>query len=203
MINILLTGIIKDVGEILSINLNNGKIKISSKFNHNDIDIGASICCSGICLTVIEKDKHKNHSYFCFEVSQETISCTSVKFWKKNTKINLEKSLRFGDEVGGHLVTGHVDCLGEIDSINKSKNSNVFKIKYPKEYKRFVASKGSICLDGISLTINEVFDDFFSVNIIPHTEENTSWSKISKGDSINIEFDVLARYVASQLEDRK
>ncbi len=197
------TGIITDVGEILSINLDSGKIKISSKFDHNDIDIGASICCSGICLTVVEKDKHKNHSYFCFEVSQETISCSSVKFWKKNTKINLEKSLRFGDEVGGHLVTGHVDCLGEIDSINKSKNSNVFKIKYPKEYKKYVASKGSICLDGISLTINEVFDDFFSVNIIPHTEENTSWSKISKGDSINIEFDVLARYVASQLEDRK
>ena len=197
------TGIVTDVGEILSINLDSGKIKISSKFDLNDIDIGASICCSGICLTVVEKDKHKNNSYFCFEVSQETISCSSVKFWKKNTKINLEKSLRFGDEVGGHLVTGHVDCLGEIDSINKSKNSNVFKIKYPKEYKKYVASKGSICLDGISLTINEVFDDFFSVNIIPHTEENTSWSKISKGDSINIEFDVLARYVASQLEDRK
>lgn len=197
------TGIITDVGEILSIDLDNGKIKISSKFNHNDIDIGASISCSGICLTVVEKDKYKNYSYFCFEVSQETISCTSVKFWKKNTKINLEKSLRFGDEVGGHLVTGHVDCLGEIDSINKSKNSNVFKIKYPKKYKKYVASKGSICLDGISLTINEAFDDFFSVNIIPHTEENTSWSKISKGDSINIEFDVLARYVASQLEDRK
>ena len=123
------TGIITDVGEILSINLDSGKIKISSKFDHNDIDIGASICCSGICLTVVKKDKHKNHSYFCFEVSQETISCSSVKFWKKNTKINLEKSLRFGDEVGGHLVTGHVDCLGEIDSINKSKNSNVFKIK--------------------------------------------------------------------------
>ena len=197
------TGIITDVGEILSIDLDNGKIKISSKFNHNDIDIGASICCSGICLTVVEKDKHKNHSYFCFEVSQETISCSSVKFWKKNTKINLEKSLRFGDEVGGHLVTGHVDCLGEIKSINKSKNSNIFKIKYPKKYKRYVASKGSICLDGISLTINEAFDDFFSVNIIPHTEENTSWSKISKGDSINIEFDILARYVASQLKDRK
>ena len=163
------TGIITDVGEILSINLDSGKIKISSKFDHNDIDIGASISCSGICLTVVEKDKHKNHSYFCFEVSQETISCSSVKFWKKNTKINLEKSLRFGDEVGGHLVTGHVDCLGEIVSINKSKNSNVFKIKYPKEYKKYVASKGSICLDGISLTINEVFDDFFSVNIIPHT----------------------------------
>ncbi len=197
------TGIITDVGEILSIDLDNGKIKISSKFNHNDIDIGASICCSGICLTVVEKDKYKNYSYFCFEVSQETISCTSVKFWKKNTKINLEKSLRFGDEVGGHLVTGHVDCLGEIKSINKSKNSNIFKIKYPKKYKRYVASKGSICLDGISLTINEAFDDFFSVNIIPHTEENTSWSKISKGDSINIEFDILARYVASQLKDRK
>ncbi len=127
------TGIITDVGEILSINLDSGKIKILSKFDHDDIDIGASICCSGICLTVVEKDKHKNHSYFCFEVSQETISCSSVKFWKKNTKINLEKSLRFGDEVGGHLVTGHVDCLGEINSINKSKNSNVFKIKYPKE----------------------------------------------------------------------
>ena len=189
------TGIITDVGEILSIDLDNGKIKISSKFNHNDIDIGASISCSGICLTVVEKDKYKNYSYFCFEVSQETISCTSVKFWKKNTKINLEKSLRFGDEVGGHLVTGHVDCLGEIKSINKSKNSNIFKIKYPKKYKRYVASKGSICLDGISLTINEAFDDFFSVNIIPHTQKVTTWSEIKKNDLFNLEIDLLARYI--------
>ena len=118
----------------------------------------------------------KIYKYTCYGDSDYTIEFgtkQSVKFWKKNTKINLEKSLRFGDEVGGHLVTGHVDCLGEIDSINKSKNSNVFKIKYPKKYKKYVASKGSICLDGISLTINEAFDDFFSVNIIPHTEENT------------------------------
>lgn len=196
------TGIITDVGEIQSINLDNGKIKISSRFNHEDIDLGASICCSGICLTVVEKNKFNDNSYFCFEVSQETISRSSVKFWKNHTKINLEKSLKFGDEVGGHLVTGHVDCLGEIDSIIKSKNSNVFKIKYPNEYKKFVASKGSICLDGISLTINDVLDDFFSVNIIPHTEENTSWSSVSKGDSVNIEFDVLARYVSRQLEER-
>ena len=121
---------------------------------------------------------------------------------ENQTKINLDKSLKFGDEVGGHLVTGHVDCLGEIDSIIKSKNSNVFKIKYPNEYKKFVASKGSICLDGISLTINDVADDFFSVNIIPHTEENTSWSSVGKGDRVNIEFDVLARYVSRQLEER-
>ena len=160
------TGIITDVGEIQSINLDNGKIKISSRFNHEDIDLGSSICCSGICLTVVEKNKFNDNSYFCFEVSQETISRSSVKFWKNHTKINLEKSLKFGDEVGGHLVTGHVDCLGEIDSIIKSKNSNVFKIKYPNKYKKFVASKGSICLDGISLTINDVADDFFSVNII-------------------------------------
>ena len=101
----------------------------------------------------------------------------------------------------------NVSISRPIVSLYKMKTAkviiNVFKIKYPKEYKKYVASKGSICLDGISLTINEVFDDFFSVNIIPHTEENTSWSKISKGDSINVEFDVLARYVASQLEDRK
>ena len=100
------------------------------------------------------------------------------------------------------MVTGHVDCLGEINSITKSKNSNIFEIKYPNKYKKFVASKGSICLDGISLTINDVYDDFFSVNIIPHTEENTSWSSVNKGDNVNIEFDVLARYVSRQLEER-
>ena len=197
------TGIITDIGKIISIsNTDHRLIKIGCSYDENDIDIGASIACSGVCLTVINKGNEQNQNYFEVEVSKETDDKTTTKFWKEGTKINLEKSLKVGDELGGHFVYGHVDCLGEIDSITKSKNSNVFKIKYPSKYKKLVASKGSICLDGISLTINDIFDDFFSVNIIPHTEENTSWSSISDGDSINIEFDVLARYVSRQLEDR-
>ena len=116
---------------------------------------------------------------------------------------NLERSLKFGDEVGGHLVTGHVDCLAEVNSINKSKNSNIINIKFPDDYKKFIASKGSVCLDGISLTINDVFENMFTVNIIPHTEDNTSWNNLNEGDSINLEFDILARYVARQLEEKK
>ena len=197
------TGIITDVGKIQSIDLDSGNIKIVSNYKYETIDLGASICCSGICLTVIERGSFNDYSYFCVQVSSETISKSSVKFWKDNTEINLERSLKFGDEVGGHLVTGHVDCLAKVHSINKSKNSNIINIKYPSKYKKFIASKGSVCLDGISLTINDVFEDMFTVNIIPHTEDNTSWSNLNEGDSINLEFDVLARYVARQLEEKK
>ena len=197
------TGIITDVGKIQSIDLDSGKIKILSNYEYKSIDLGASICCSGICLTVTERGSFKGHSYFCVQVSSETISKSSVKFWKKNTEINLERSLKFGDEVGGHLVTGHVDCLAEVNSINKSKNSNIINIKFPDDYKKFIASKGSVCLDGISLTINDVFKNMFTVNIIPHTEDNTSWNNLNEGDSINLEFDILARYVARQLEEKK
>lgn len=196
------TGIITDIGSVLSINESGNKFKISTLFNHHEIDVGASICCSGICLTVTEKGPHINGSYFNVDVSDETLSRTTAKNWKNNSLINLERSLKFGDEMGGHLVSGHVDCLSKIISIKKIKNGNIFTIEYPEIYKKFIASKGSVCLDGISLTVNDVFDNKFTVNIISHTENNTTWKDIKEGDSINTEIDIFARYISRQIEEK-
>ena len=196
------TGIITDIGSVLSINESGNKFKISTLFNHHEIDVGASICCSGICLTVTEKGPHINGSYFNVDVSDETLSRTTAKKWKNNSLINLERSLKFGDEMGGHLVSGHVDCLSKIISIKKIKNGNIFTIEYPEIYKKFIASKGSICLDGISLTVNDVFDNKFTVNIISHTENNTTWKDIKEGDNINTEIDIFARYISRQIEEK-
>ena len=196
------TGIITDVGSVLSINEDNNKFKISTLFDHSDIDIGASICCSGICLTVTEKGAHEDSSYFNVDVSDETLSRTTAKNWKNNSLINLERSLKFGDEMGGHLVSGHIDCLSKVISINKVENGNIFTIEYPDTYKKFIASKGSICLDGISLTVNDVFDNKFTVNIISHTENNTTWKDIKEGANINMEIDIFARYISRQIEER-
>jgi len=196
------TGIITDIGSVLSINESGNKFKISTLFNHHEIDVGASICCSGICLTVTEKGPHINGSYFNVDVSDETLSRTTAKNWKNNSLINLERSLKFGDEMGGHLVSGHVDCLSKIISIKKIKNGNIFTIEYPETYKKFIASKGSVCLDGISLTVNDVFDNKFTVNIISHTENNTTWKDIKEGDNINTEIDIFARYISRQIEEK-
>ena len=196
------TGIITDIGSVLSINESGNKFKISTLFNHHEIDVGASICCSGICLTVTEKGPHINGSYFNVDVSDETLSRTTAKNWKNNSLINLERSLKFGDEMGGHLVSGHVDCLSKIISIKKVKNGNIFTIEYPEIYKKFIASKGSVCLDGISLTVNDVFDNKFTVNIISHTENNTTWKDIKEGDNINTEIDIFARYISRQIEEK-
>ena len=196
------TGIITDIGSVLSINESGNKFKISTLFNHHEIDVGASICCSGICLTVTEKGPHINGSYFNVDVSDETLSRTTAKNWKNNSLINLERSLKFGDEMGGNLVSGHVDCLSKIISIKKIKNGNIFTIEYPEIYKKFIASKGSVCLDGISLTVNDVFDNKFTVNIISHTENNTTWKDIKEGDNINTEIDIFARYISRQIEEK-
>ena len=196
------TGIITDIGSVLSINESGNKFKISTLFNHHEIDVGASICCSGICLTVTEKGPHINGSYFNVDVSDETLSRTTAKNWKNNSLINLERSLKFGDEMGGHLVSGHVDCLSKIISIKKIKNGNIFTIEYPEIYKKFIASKGSVCLDGISLTVNDVFDNKFTVNIISHTENNTTWKDIKEGDNVNTEIDIFARYISRQIEEK-
>ena len=196
------TGIITDIGSVLSINESGNKFKISTLFNHHEIDVGASICCSGICLTVTEKGPHINGSYFNVDVSDETLSRTTAKNWKNNSLINLERSLKFGDEMGGLLVSGHVDCLSKIISIKKIKNGNIFTIEYPEIYKKFIASKGSVCLDGISLTVNDVFDNKFTVNIISHTENNTTWKDIKEGDNINTEIDIFARYISRQIEEK-
>ena len=193
------TGIITDIGKIIDITDNNHRlIKVACSYNSKEIDIGASIACSGVCLTVTNKGSEKSQNFFEVEVSKETDDKTTTKFWREGTKINLEKSLKVGDEIGGHFVYGHVDCLGELSEIHEDKNSNIYTIKYPKKFSKFIVEKGSISLDGISLTINQVTDNEepnFSVNIIPHTKEFTTWSDIAINSKINLEVDPIARYV--------
>tara|TARA_Y100000590_G_scaffold65449_2_gene70739 strand:+ start:8523 stop:9128 length:606 start_codon:yes stop_codon:yes gene_type:complete len=199
------TGIITDIGKIIEIEDASHRIfKISCSYSISEIELGSSISCSGICLTVIDKGINKNRNFFSVEVSNETDEKTSSKFWKEGNKINLEKSLKIGDEVGGHFVYGHVDCLAQISSIKEDKNSNIFTIKYPKEFKGYITKKGSISLDGISLTINDVYEDeetYFTVNIIPHTREFTTWSDISINSYVNLEVDPIARYVFESIKN--
>ena len=193
------TGIITDIGKIIDITDNNHRlIKVACSYNSKEIDIGASIACSGVCLTVTNKGFEKSQNFFEVEVSKETDDKTTTKFWREGTKINLEKSLKVGDEIGGHFVYGHVDCLGELSEIHEDKNSNIYTIKYPKKFSKFIVEKGSVSLDGISLTVNHVNDNEepnFSVNIIPHTKEFTTWSDIAINSKINLEVDSIARYV--------
>ena len=193
------TGIITDIGEIIDIIDNDHRlVKVACSYDNNDIDIGASIACSGVCLTVINKGFEQSQNFFEVEISSETDDKTTTKFWRKGTKINLEKSLKVGDEIGGHLVYGHVDCLGELSEIHEDKNSNIYTVRYPKKFSKFIVEKGSVSLDGISLTVNQVNDSEepnFSVNIIPHTMEFTTWSDIAINSKINLEVDPIARYV--------
>jgi riboflavin synthase len=157
-----------------------------------DIKLGASIACSGCCLTVVDFGA----DWFAVEVSAESLSLTNLGFWVPGSEINLEKSLRLGDELGGHLVSGHVDGLADILSATPENGSTRWQFHLPDELAPFVARKGSIAVNGVSLTVNEVQGSIFGVNIIPHTTENTNFSTLNLGDKVNIEIDMLARYVA-------
>jgi riboflavin synthase len=162
------------------------------------ITLGASIACSGCCLTVIEHGA----DFFAVEVSAETLACTTLSTWKPGSKINLEASLRLGDELGGHLVSGHVDGLATVLSATPENGSTRWVFQLPPELARFVAPKGSVAVNGVSLTVNEVDGAKFGVNIIPHTAEHTNFATLAVGDRVNIEIDLLARYVARQLSFR-
>ncbi len=188
------TGIIIGKGKILSVTAKEADrvFRIASPFNMNNTDLGASIACSGCCLTVIEK----GDDWFDMYVSGETLSKTNLGEWQIGTEINLERSLRLGDEMGGHIVSGHVDGLATIKSITQDGDSWRIEITPPKGFEKFVAPKGSVALDGISLTVNEVTDTSFGVNIIPHTMQVTTLGTRKVGDKINMEVDMLARYVA-------
>lgn len=157
--------------------------------------LGASIACSGVCLTVVEA----GNDWFSVEVSAETLSKTTLGNWQPGTKINLEGSLRLGDELGGHLVSGHVDGVAEILSATPENGSSRWVFQLPPDLAPFVAPKGSIAINGVSLTVNEVDGFRFGVNIIPHTAEHTNFSALSAGDKVNVEIDMLARYLARQL----
>jgi len=156
------------------------------------VKIGASIACSGCCLTVIERGE----DFFTVEVSAESLGLTTLGTWKPGSKINLEGSLKLGDEMGGHLVSGHVDGLAEVISAVPENGSTRWQFRLPVSLAKFVAPKGSIAVNGVSLTVNEVHENVFGVNIIPHTAENTNFSSLAVGDRVNIEIDMLARYVA-------
>ncbi|MAF68161.1 MAG: riboflavin synthase [Micavibrio sp.] len=194
------TGLVRDVGEITGFERqgDNIRITISSNLPQNTYQLGSSILCSGICLTVVEFGEGR----FVMEVSPETVEKTNISSWNVGTKINLEPSLCMGDELGGHLVFGHVDALATITELNEDGDSWRFTFEVPENLKSYFASKGSVSLDGISLTVNEVNDNRFGVCIIPHTWTHTTLSERKVGDKVNLEVDMLARYVARMLEGR-
>ncbi len=194
------TGIITDLGKVLSIEKQGDwKIRIGTNFDMRPVAIGASIACSGVCLTVIEKDD----SSFTVQVSQETLDKTAIGQWNVGTEINLEQSLKMGDELGGHLVFGHVDGLGEVTRIEQAGDSRHVVVKLPEHLKHLAAAKGSIALDGISLTVNAANDNEIHLMIIPHTWAVTSWGNLAVGQKVHVEADMLARYVARILEVKK
>ncbi|OUR76367.1 riboflavin synthase subunit alpha [Alphaproteobacteria bacterium 46_93_T64] len=194
------TGIITDVGSIATLEKNGDtKIKITTAFDTENIEIGASIACSGVCLTVTDK----GDDWFAAEASDETLSCTNLGAWREGSPVNLERALKMGDELGGHVVAGHVDAVVTLTNLEPIGDSTKLTFSLPSDYAALVAAKGSVTLDGVSLTVNAVGDDFFTVNIISHTKANTSFKYLKVGQEINMEIDVLARYVARMNEVAK
>ena len=194
------TGIATNYGLIKNIKgKTNSEYSVESDIDLRKVNIGSSIMCSGICLTVVKKTR----KIFVVNVSEETLNITNAKNWKKGTKLNLEKSLKLGDELGGHIVTGHVDNTTKLLEIKKLKKSSILTFKLPNNLKKFVCKKGSIAIDGISLTVNDVEDKSFSVSIIPHTSAITTLGIIEKGDIVNIEIDILARYIENNIKKIK
>jgi len=191
------TGIITDIGTVRSLTkTGDTRIEINTAFDVSSIDIGASICCSGACMTVIER----SDNWFAIEASAETLSRTVLGSWTQGTKVNLERALKAGDEMGGHVVSGHVDGTAILTELKKEGNSLRLSFKTSNDLKGFIASKGSVTLNGVSLTVNEVQDDTFGINLITHTQNETTFGNISTGDIVNMEIDMLARYVARLLE---
>ncbi|MFB0922087.1 MAG: riboflavin synthase [Alphaproteobacteria bacterium] len=192
------TGIITDVGRLAKIDpLEVGRrLTIATAYDTSEIVLGASIACNGACLTVVETSAGQ----FAVDVSGETLDKTTVGGWDIDTRINLERALKAADELGGHLVLGHVDAVGSIVRLDREGENHRLGIEVPDELKHYVASKGSITVDGVSLTVNEVDDRVFGVNIIPHTWDHTAFSDLATGVRVNLEVDVIARYVARLLE---
>lgn len=171
------------------------RLVLDTNLKYKDIKKGSSVCCNGICLTVISKKKKKKYTQLSFDVSQETINCSNFNVIKKGDEINIEKSLRVGDEISGHFVFGHVDDTSKLTSIKKVGESHEIKLEISKKNKKFIAKKGSVSLNGISLTVNQVKNNFIVLNIIPFTWLNTNLKGLKIGDRINLEVDMLARYV--------
>lgn len=194
------TGIITDVGTVRRIEPGaDTRIEIACAYDPDGIALGASIACSGPCMTVIEKGRDGAVNWFAVEASPETLKRTTIGTWKEGDPVNLERALKIGDELGGHLVSGHIDGLAEVvarDEVAGAGGSVRFTVRAPAALARFIAEKGSVALDGISLTVNDVDGDRFTVNVIPHTLAHTTLAGAGVGTHLNLEVDQMARYVA-------
>ncbi len=195
------TGIISDIGTIIRReDKGDTTFTIACHFDPAGIELGASIACSGVCLTVTNKGTDATHGHwFSVDASAETLGCTTARNWQAGTRLNLERALKMGDELGGHLVSGHVDGVGTITGLEKAGNSTRLTIEVPEKLAIFTAPKGSVTLDGISLTINRANANHLELNIIPHTLEVTTLGSAAVGQPINVEADMLARYVHRML----
>ncbi len=190
------TGIITDVGTILETEQRGDlRARIGTSYEVPGIDLGASIACDGVCLTVIALGSDPQN-WFDVEISAESVSKTNIQNWQVGGSVNLERSLKVGDELGGHIVSGHVDGVAKIIAMKDEGDSTRVTLCVPDALAKFIAPKGSVALNGTSLTVNEVKGAEFGINFIPHTKKVTTWGKVAVGDNINLEIDILARYVA-------
>ena len=198
------TGIVTDVGTVRSAEQRGDlRLIVGTSYDLDTVDLGASISCSGVCLTVVDKGQ----DWFAVDVSGETISKTAADHWLEGARLNLERALRLGDELGGHIVTGHVDAVAQIVGTCPEGDSTRIGISVPTELAHMIAPKGSVTLDGVSLTVNEVREaedggTHFAVNIIPHTAQHTTLGNLRQGQQLNVEVDVLARYIYRMLAAR-
>ena len=191
------TGIITDLGIVRSLeDRGDLRARIGTAYDMDSVDLGASIACNGVCLTVVAMGT----DWFDVDISAESVSKTNIGAWAEGSRLNLERALKVGDELGGHLVSGHVDGVADIVAMRDEGDSTRFTFEAPEALARFIAPKGSVALDGTSLTVNEVDGARFGVNIIPHTKTVTSWGQSKVGDRVNLEIDTLARYVARLAE---
>ncbi len=197
------TGIISDLGEVADVHEKHEglrRLTIACGYDPESIDIGASIACSGICLTVVERGRAGNRCSFAVDAAPETLRMTTAGSWQRGTRLNLERALRLGDELGGHMVSGHVDGIAEVLGRDDFLDSAGLTLRVPSEFARFIAPKGSVALDGVSLTVNAVSGDTFSVLIIPHTLKVTTLGSLQPGARLNLEVDQMARYAARLLD---
>lgn len=187
------TGIVTDVGRVQALDKRGDlRARVGTGYDMAGVDMGASIACDGVCLTVVDKGA----DWFDVDISAETVSKTNLGGWTEGQRVNLERALKVGDELGGHIVSGHVDGLAEVVGIADEGDSTRVTLRAPESLAKFIAPKGSVALNGTSLTVNEVEGCDFGINFIPHTKEVTTWGDVALGDRVNLEIDTLARYVA-------
>ena len=200
------TGIVTDVGTVAHVGARNEglRLRIETSYDPTTIDIGASIACGGVCLTVVAlPEEGANDRWFEVEAWEEALRLTTVAGWRPGTRINLERALKVGDELGGHIVSGHVDGMAEIVARQDEGEAVRFTLEAPTRLAKFIAPKGSVALDGTSLTVNQVAGSRFGINLIPHTLTRTTWGSKKPGVEVNLEVDLFARYVARQMEFRQ